>query len=58
MCWTPLCTNNVSKTWAVTQTTGVKDEPNIATDITTRNTQQGNTKILKGEQHEPHQNWR
>ena len=43
MCWTPLCTNNVSKTWAVTQTTGVKDEPNIATDITTRNTQQGNT---------------
>ena len=58
MCWTPLCTNIVSKTWAVTQTTGVKDEPNIATDITIRNTQQGNTKSKKVSNTNPTKNWR
>ena len=32
MCWTPLYaknTNNVNKTYALLQTTGGKDEPNI-----------------------------
>ena len=29
MCWTPPYTNNVNKTWALLQTTGGKDEPNI-----------------------------
>ena len=29
ICWTPLHTYNVNKTWALQQTTGGKDEPNI-----------------------------
>jgi len=29
MCWTPIRTNNISKTWSILQTTGGKDEPNI-----------------------------
>ena len=29
MCWTPLYTNNINKTWALLQITGGKDEPNI-----------------------------
>jgi hypothetical protein len=32
-------TNNVNKTYALLQTTGGKDEPNIVTDITTRNSE-------------------
>ena len=29
MCWTPLYTNNINKTWALLQITGGKNEPNI-----------------------------
>ena len=33
ICWTPVCTNtntnNVNKPWALLQTTGDRDEPNI-----------------------------
>jgi hypothetical protein len=29
MCWTPLCTNDLNKTWTLLQTIGGKDEPNI-----------------------------
>jgi len=45
MRWTLLYanTNNVNKTCALLQTTGGKDEPKIATDITTPNLERKDT---------------
>ena len=60
MCWTPLCTNSVNKTWALLQTTGGKDESNIviyvntifchpySTDINAINNHQTGNCLVKG----------
>ena len=65
--YTQTNTINVNKTWALLQTTGGKDEPNIVfnaeivTDITIRNSEQTDTSLHNTrkaqiyEQHGPHQ---
>ena len=65
--YTETNTINVNKTWALLQTTGGKDEPNIVfnaeivTDITTRNSERTDTSLHNTrkaqiyEQHGPHQ---